>query len=946
MTTSSALPKQYDPSEVEPRWLSFWLENGFFHADEASPTVPYSITLPPPNVTGSLHIGHALGSTMQDILIRWKRMQGFNAMWMPGIDHASIAVHVLLEKDLKRREDKTRFDLGRDEFMRRAWAWKERSGNRISEQEKLMGFSLDWPRERFTMDEKSNRAVREAFVRLYEEGLIFRAKRMINWDPASETVVSDLEVDTAEENGSLWEIKYPVVGGGGEIVVATTRPETMLGDTAVAVHASDERYKHLHGKLVELPLTGRQIPIVPFDLVRDGKPWPDPAFGSGAVKITPAHDPNDYDASLIANLPVLQVIDPKGTMCAPAPEKYVGMSVDEARAAVVADLEAGGFLGEVKPYKVPRGRSQRSGAVVEPMLMDQWWVKAAPLAEKCVTAVEQGKTKFVPELWTKTYMHWMTNIKDWCISRQLWWGHRIPAWYCTSGHITVAREDVTACKECGSTEVRQDEDILDTWFSSALWPFSTLGWPEKTRALSTFYPNNVLVTGPDIIFFWVARMMMMGMHFMGKVPFRTVYLTSIVTDEHGNKMSKTKGNVIDPLDVVYGATLETLLQRVDIEKPPVDPETLKKAIRKNFAKGIPAMGADALRFALAALNTGSSRIRLSIERVEGFRNFINKLWNASRFALMNLDGYDPERFEAQLGTPQGRAQLGMPERWILSRLQATAAAVDTALESFRFSDAANAIYHFVWDELCDWYIELAKPHLHKGAELQQDSTKAARRHVVQGVLATTLETTMRLFHPFAPFVTEEIWQKLPKPPQLPGSLMITVFPRADQQWIDPAAEAEMKLVQDVVTTARMLRQTYNIKPNETVAVELRVSAEGPRGVLEKYKDMVEGRAKVTATITTGGDSLPGAAKALVGADVQVLVPLGGLIDVAAETARIKKEIGKSEKEIAVHEKKLGNADFLSRAPEEVVAEIRQRLADEKQRMDVLMEALQTLGVVK
>jgi len=945
MTTSSALPKQYDPSEVEPRWLSFWLENGFFHADEASPTVPYSITLPPPNVTGSLHIGHALGSTTQDILIRWKRMQGFNAMWMPGIDHASIAVHVLLERDLKRREGKTRFELGRDEFMRRAWAWKERSGNRIGEQEKLMGFSLDWPRERFTMDDKSNRAVREAFVRLYEEGLIFRAKRMINWDPASETVVSDLEVDTVEENGSLWEIKYPLAGGGGEIVVATTRPETMLGDTAIAVHAGDERYKALHGKLVEVPLTGRQIPIVAFELVRDGKPWPDPAFGSGAVKITPAHDPNDYEASQIASLPILQVIDSTGKMCAPAPEKYVGMSVEDARKAVVADLEAGGFLGDVKPYKVPRGRSQRSGAVIEPMLMDQWWVKAAPLAEKCVAAVEQGKTKFVPELWTKTYMHWMTNIKDWCISRQLWWGHRIPAWYCEKGHITVARDEVTACKECGSTEMRQDEDILDTWFSSALWPFSTLGWPEKTRELSTFYPNNVLVTGPDIIFFWVARMMMMGIHFMGKVPFRTVYLTSIVTDENGDKMSKTKGNVIDPLDVVYGATLETLLGRIDVEKPP-DPDKVKAAVKKHFGKGIPAMGADALRFALAALNTGSSRIRLSIERVEGYRNFINKLWNASRFALMNLDGYDPERFEAQLGTPQGKAQLGMPERWILSRLQATAAAVDTALESFRFSDAANAIYHFVWDELCDWYIELAKPSLHKGAELQQDSAKAARRHVVQGVLATALETTMRLFHPFAPFVTEEIWQKLPKPPQLPGSLMITVFPRADQQWIDPVAEAEMALVQHVVSTARMLRQTYNIKPNETVAIELRVTSDAPRAIVERYKEMIEDRAKVTATITTGGDPLPGAAKALVGADVQVLMPLGGLIDVAAETARIKKEIGKSEKEIAVHDKKLGNADFVARAPEEVVAEIRQRLADEKQRMAVLMEALQTLGVVR
>jgi valyl-tRNA synthetase len=509
----------------------------------------------------------------------------------------------------------------------------------------------------------------EAFVRLYEEGLIFRAKRMINWDPVSETVVSDLEVDTAEENGSLWEIRYPIAAasaggaggaiaaasaGSGEIVVATTRPETMLGDTAVAVHASDERYKHLHGKEVVLPLTGRRIPIVAIDLVRDGKPWPDPAFGSGAVKVTPAHDPSDYEVSQVARLPILQVIDAKGRMCAPAPEKYIGLTVEEARKAVVADLEAAGALGQVKDYRVPRGRSQRSGAVIEPMLMEQWWVKAAPLAEKAAAAVEQGKTKFVPEHETKTFMHWMTSIKDWCISRQLWWGHRIPAWHCTCGAITVAREAPTKCRSCGNPAITQDEDILDTWFSSGLWPFSTLGWPDKTRELATFYPNSVLVTGPDIIFFWVARMMMMGLHFMGKVPFRTVYLTSIVTDEAGNKMSKTKGNVIDPLDIVHGATIEQLLDRVDVEKPPVDPEILKRAIRKNFAKGIPPMGADALRFALAALNT-TLRLRLSVERVEKYRNFINKLWNASRFALMNLDGYDPERFEAQLATPAGRA---------------------------------------------------------------------------------------------------------------------------------------------------------------------------------------------------------------------------------------------------------------------------------------------------
>jgi len=943
VTTSSALPKQYDPSEVEPRWRRFWLENGFFHADEASPTVPYAITLPPPNVTGSLHIGHGLGSTLQDILIRWKRMQGFNAMWMPGTDHASIAVHVLLEKDLKRREHKSRFELGRDEFMKRAWTWKERSGNRISEQEKLMGFSLDWTRERFTMDERSNRAVVEAFVRLYEDGLIFRAKRMINWDPSSETVVSDLEVDTVEENGSLWEIKYPIVGGG-EIIVATTRPETMLGDTAVAVHAKDERYLHLHGKQIELPLTGRRIPIVPIDIIRDGKPWPDPAFGSGAVKVTPAHDPSDYEVSQIAGLPILQVIDAKGRMCAPSPATYVGLTVDEARKAVVADLEAAGALGEVKPYRVPRGRSQRSGAVIEPMLMEQWWVKAAPLAEKAAAAVEQGKTKFVPEHETKTFMHWMTNIKDWCISRQLWWGHRIPAWHCACGGITVARDTPTACSACGGAELAQDEDILDTWFSSGLWPFSTLGWPEKTRDLATFYPNNVLVTGPDIIFFWVARMMMMGLYFMGKVPFRTVYLTSIVTDENGDKMSKTKGNVIDPLDIVHGATLDQLLERVDVEKPPVDPDKLKQTLRKNFGKGIPAMGADALRFALAALNT-TLRLRLSVDRVEKYRNFINKLWNASRFALINLDGYDPERFEAQLTTPAGRAALGMAERWILSRLQVVVGEVDAALESFRFADAANAIFHFVWDELCDWYIEIAKPHLYQSAEIEQDAARNARRHVVQGVLATVLETTMRLLHPFSPFVTEEIWQQLPKPPQLPGSLMITVFPRGDASWVDPAAEAEMQLLQNVAVACRMLKQTYGVSPAQPIAVDLRVASAAPRATIEKYLAIIERAAKVDATLVDAAIAAPAAAdaaKAVVGGDVEVVMPLGGLIDVVAEQARIAKDIGKADKEITTLEKKLGNADFLARAPEDVVAEQRARLAEEQSRRLRLVDALATL----
>ncbi|MBK7535180.1 MAG: valine--tRNA ligase [Myxococcales bacterium] len=929
MSTSVALPKQYEPSEVEARWLRVWLENGYFHSDESTATVPYAITLPPPNVTGSLHMGHALGSTMQDILIRWRRMQGFNAMWMPGTDHASIAVHHLLERDLKRREGKNRFDLGREEFLKRAWAWREKSGSRISEQEKLMGFSLDWQRERFTMDEGSNRAVREAFVKLHEDGLIFRAMRMINWDPISETVVSDLEVDVVDEAGSLWELKYPIVGGG-EIIVATTRPETMLGDTAVAVHPQDERYRELVGKEVELPLCGRRIPIVADSFV-------DPEFGSGAVKITPAHDPNDYDCSQRVGLAVLQVIDRTGHMCDPSPAKYRGLPVEQARKAVVADLEAGGFLGEVKPHKVPRGRSQRSGAVVEPMLMEQWFVKAAPLAAKAIDAVEQGKTRFVPEDWTKTYMHWMQNIRDWCISRQLWWGHRIPAWYCDDcGHTMVLREDPSSCSGCGSSKLRQDDDILDTWFSSALWPFSTLGWPDKTRSLATYYPNAVLATAPDIIFFWVARMMMMGLHFTGKVPFKTVYLTAIVTDENGDKMSKVKGNVIDPLDVVFGATLEAMLARADAENAP---EVAVRGIKKNFAKGVPAMGADALRFSLAALNTSGRYLRLSLDRVEGYRHFINKLWNASRFALMNMDGYDAERFVSQRAS---RKSWSLADRWILSRLQRVAAEVDTALEAFRFSDAANTVYQFVWHQLCDWYIELAKPTLMQG-ELK-DAAHTARRHIVQGVLATVLEQVMRLLHPFAPFVTEEIWQKLPKQAQLPESLMVTVYPRGDEHFTDREAEAQMEQLQEVAVAARMLRSTYGVPPAQTVEVEVRVRNAAVRELITEHRALIEHSAKLRMMLADA-DTLapPGVAKAVVGGDIEIAMPLGGLIDPVAERARISKDLAKTDKEISAVEKKLGNADFLARAPKDVVDEQHARLAEEQARRGRLLEALQILG---
>ncbi|HEY4243182.1 MAG TPA: valine--tRNA ligase, partial [Kofleriaceae bacterium] len=792
MTTSSALPKQYDPSEVEPRWLGFWLENGYFHADETSPTVPFAITLPPPNVTGSLHIGHALGSTMQDILIRWRRMQGFNAMWMPGVDHASIAVHVLLEKALMKREKLTRFDLGREKFLERAWAWKEHSGGRIKEQEKLMGFSLDWPRERFTMDEKSNRAVTEAFVRLYEDGLIFRAKRMINWDPLSETVVSDLEVDTVEENGHLWELRYPIAGGG-EVVVATTRPETMLGDTGVAVHPSDERYQGVVGKHVELPLTGRTIPIVADAFV-------DPAFGTGAVKVTPAHDANDFEAAQRTGLAIREIIDRRGRMTGDIPAKYLGMTVDECRKAVVEDLEAGGFLVSVKDYKVPRARAQRGGAVIEPMLMDQWWVKAGPLAEKALAAVEAGKTKFVPEMYAKTFASWMLNIRDWCISRQLWWGHRIPAWHCQAcAHITVSRTAPADCAKCGGAVV-QDDDVLDTWFSSGLWPFSTLGWPEKTRDLATFYPNNVLVTAPDIIFFWVARMMMMGLHFMGDVPFRTVYIHALVRDEHGQKMSKSKGNVIDPLEL------------------------------------IDKYGADALRFTLVAQAGQGRDIKMSEQRVEGYRNFATKLWNAARFCEMNgcvaVPDFDPRSVRQNLN------------RWIIGRLVAARQAVDLALEGYRYDAAAGALYQFAWGEFCDWHLEFAKP-IFQG---EDEAAKAETRAVTAWVLGQLLH----LMHPFMPFITEELWTQVG--PKGSGQLMTAHWPEVGNDLIDARADADLSWVIRIVSDVRALRAEMNVPPAAQVTLLVKDANDATKDRIAQYGDLVRrlARAQQLDLITTDG----------------------------------------------------------------------------------------------
>ena len=871
-------------------------------------------------------MGHALGSTIQDILVRWRRMQGRNAMWMPGTDHAGIATQMLVERELNAREGKSRHDIGREAFLEKVWEWKEKHAGRIEHQMKQMGFSLDWERQRFTMDDGASEAVREDFVRLHEQGLIYRANRLVNWCSECQTAVSDLEVNNIDEQGSLWELKYEVADEPGRfVVVATTRPETMLGDTGVAVHPDDERYTDLIGKTLKLPLCDREIPVVADTFV-------DPEFGSGAVKVTPAHDFNDFDCGQRCGLDSRSIIDREGKLCGDIPAKYIGMHVDEARKVVVADLAASGNLGEIEDYKVPRGRCDRSNTVIEPMLSEQWWVDTEPLAKRAIQAVEDGRTKFVPELWTKTYMHWMKNIKPWCISRQLWWGHRIPAWYCEAcGDAIVARETPTVCK-CGSEKLRQDTDVLDTWFSSALWPFSTLGWPEETRALKAFYPNAVLVTAPDIIFFWVARMMMMGLNFMDEVPFETVFLTPVVTDENGDKMSKTKGNVIDPLNIVHGATFDELMETA------ASNPSAQKFIKKNMPKGIAAMGSDALRFSLAAMTMPGRNIRISMERVEGYRNFINKLWNASRFSLMNLEGFDADRFGGTLldGTPAADSAnaLDLPQRWILSRLQRVAAEVDSSFNEFRFSEAANALYHFVWGELCDWYIEMSKPSF-RGEE--------QRRFVAQGVLVTVLETALRLLHPIIPFVTEEIYQKLPKPSEVSGTLVNTIFPECQKNLIDEDAERDMGLIQDVIVAARTLRATYNVPPAQRIAIEIRTPSAERRAVLEGGSFIIENVGRLTVTIAESGEHVPQSAKAIVGGDIEVIVPLAGLVDIDAEKARIRKEIGKAEKEVSGIERKLGNEKFLARAPEEVVEEQHRRLAEERQRGKLLAEALEFLA---
>jgi valyl-tRNA synthetase len=914
------MDKAYTPGDIERRIYERWESSGAFAPSGDGPA--YCIMLPPPNVTGTLHMGHAFQHTLMDTLTRWHRMRGDSALWQPGTDHAGIATQMVVERQLA-AENLKRHDLGREKFLERVWKWKGESGSTITRQMRRLGTSVDWSRDRFTMDPGLSRAVTEVFVRLHDEGLIYRGKRLVNWDPVLLTAVSDLEVLSEEENGSLWHIRYPIVGADGHVVVATTRPETLLGDTAVAVNPDDGRYQSLLGRQLTLPLTGRTIPVI-----ADG--YVDPAFGSGCVKITPAHDFNDYEMGQRHDLPQINIFTPDAKLNENTPAAYRGMDRFEARRKIVADLEAAGLIEKIEPHKLKVPRGDRTKAVIEPYLTDQWYVKIAPLAEPALKAVEDGRTKFVPENWTRTYYEWMRNIKDWCVSRQLWWGHRIPAWYDEAGRIYVARDEAEARRKHSlPPEVRltQDSDVLDTWFSSALWPFSTLGWPDNTQELRRFYPTSVLVTGFDIIFFWVARMMMMGLKFMGDVPFREVYITGLIRDENGDKMSKTKGNIIDPLDIIDGIDLPALVaKRTSGMMQPHLKEKIDKATRRQFPEGMAAYGTDALRFTVASLAGASRDINFDLGRVGGYRNFCNKLWNASRFVMMTVEGQ---------GELVGDAELSVADRWIVSRFAAMLGKVDAALAEYRFDFLATALYEFTWYEFCDWYLELTKP------VLQGENSTEAQKRGTRRTLVTTLEALLRALHPVMPFITEEIWQRVNPltapllaaknfraagtPP--PDLLMQAFYPATTDFAADAEAEREVEWIKGSILAIRQIRGEMNIAPSRRIPLLLRDADEAVKALVQKNAHYLQRLAGLESVkLLQAGEAEPVSASAMVG-NTTLLVPMAGLIDAAAEIERLTKVIRKNESDIAKLRAKLGNESFVKNAKPELVAADRAKLAE-------------------
>ncbi len=915
------MEKSYNPHAIEQDWYRTWEEKGWFAPSGEGQ--PYCIMLPPPNVTGSLHMGHAFQDTIMDALTRWQRMKGSDTLWQPGTDHAGIATQMVVERRLL-DEGKSRHDLGREKFIDAVWDWKEHSGDRIGVQMRRLGTSVDWSRHRFTMDEELSKAVQKEFVTLYDEGLIYRGKRLVNWDPVLHTALSDLEVISGEEKGNMWHFRYPRADGKGHMVIATTRPETMLGDTALAVHPDDERYADLVGLEVELPLTGRTIPIIADDYV-------DPEFGSGCVKITPAHDFNDYEIGKRHGLEMINILDDNAAINDQAPEAYRGMDRIDARKKIVEDMKEAGLLEKIEDHKLMIPRGDRSHAVVEPYLTDQWYVKIAPLAKPAIEAVEDGRIEFVPANWSKTYFNWMHGIEDWCISRQLWWGHRIPAWYDAEGKIYVGADEQDARERNGLPahhELRQDEDVLDTWFSSALWPFSTLGWPEDTDALQRYYPTSVLVTGFDIIFFWVARMIMMGIKFMGDVPFRTVYIHGLIRDGHGQKMSKSKGNVLDPIDLIDGIELEPLVKKrtTGLMQPQMAPY-IEKVTRKEFPEGIPAFGTDALRFTFAALATTGRDIRFDLGRIEGYRNFCNKLWNAARFVLMQTEGEDVH----------ASAEPGVIDRWIVSRMNRMIHEVETHFGDYRLDLAAQALYEFIWNEYCDWYLELSK------ATLQSDdpAVRAATRHTLLHVL----ETSLRALHPIMPFITEEIWQRVRPLLGIGGeTVMLQPFPEAGTA--DPDAEGDIAWLQQVIQGVRRIRSELNLAPGKRLDVCFQGGADADRARQARFADALASLARIqSAQWVDDAFDTAQCAVALVG-ELKVLIPLKGLVDVDEELSRLNRQLQKETAELKKSEGKLGNSRFVENAPAAVVEQERERRVTHKANVENLVEQIKQMEALR
>ena len=870
------LPKVYEPQKVEKKIYDFWMQGGWFKGEIDRTKKPFSIVMPPPNVTGQLHMGHAMDSTLQDILTRYKRMQGYAALWLPGVDHAGIATQIKVEEVLRKEEGKTRYDLGRDKFLERVWQWKEQYGDRIVEQQKSLGVSCDWDRSRFTMDETCARAVRENFCDLYEKGLIYKGSRIINWCPHCRTALSDAEVEYKDMPGHFWHIRYPIEGSDEDLIIATTRPETMLGDSGVAVNPADERYAHLVGKNAILPLVGRKLPIVADDYVELG-------FGTGAVKMTPCHDPNDYEVGLRHNLEQIQVIDEDAKIC--GGYKYDGMDRYEARKAIVADLEEQGYLVKTEPYSHNVGTCYRCGTVVEPLTSPQWFVKMAPLAKKAIEVVKDGRIKFVPERFTKTYLNWMENVHDWCISRQLWWGHQIPAWYCDDcGHITVSREDACQCEKCGSKNIHREEDVLDTWFSSALWPFSTMGWPEKTEELDFWYPTTVMVTGYDIIFFWVARMIFSGMEQMDKEPFKTVFIHGLVRDSQGRKMSKSLGNGIDPLEIV--------------EK----------------------YGADALRFNLITGNSPGNDMRFYVEKCEAMRNFCNKLWNASRFVMMNLtiDRNElPEKLEIE-------------DKWILSKLNDTVREVCENMDSFELGVAAGKIYDFIWDSFCDWYIELTKPRL--------NGTDEESKISAQKVLLYVLTEILKLVHPFMPFISEEIWQALPHEGE---ALMTQRYPEFREQLSFPADEESFEMVMAAIKAVRARRSDMNVPPSRKAHLIIATDKKAAFEAGISYICKLAYASEVSVVDAAPEDST--GMVSVVTDNARMFMPMAELVDLAKERARIEKELQNAQKQLQAQIGKLSNQSFVTRAPEAIVNAEREHKAKLEALIENLEKSLEDLG---